>query len=160
REFYLVESKRKRVADSYGADYETFLASCELEATIFIPTEPKQIERCVELLHRSNQLNLTTRRYTKSEFLRLLEDPKALCIGLSCRDRFGEYGIVGFASVDLLGDAPVLADFVLSCRVAKKKVENAWFKWLLESLRRWSCRKLKTMFIPTKRNSEMLAVLK
>jgi len=160
REFYLVETKRKRVAESYGAAYDTFLASCELETTIFIPREPQQIERCVELLHRSNQLNLTTRRYTKSEFLHLLGDPTALCLGLRCRDRFGEYGIVGFASVHFVADAPVLADFVLSCRVARKKVENAWFKWLLGSLRRSSCHKLKAVFIPTKRNSELLAVLK
>jgi len=160
REFYLVESKRKRVADNYGAAYETFLADCELEATVFIPREPQQIERCVELLHRSNQLNLTTRRYAKSDFLQLLEDHTALCIGLSCRDRFGEYGIVGFASVQLGADALLLADFVLSCRVAKKKVENAWFDWLLRTLCRSSCQKLKAVFIPTKRNSELLAVLK
>jgi FkbH-like protein len=160
REFYLVESKRKRVAHSYGAAYESFLADCKLEATIFIPTERQHIERCLELLHRSNQLNLTTRRYTKSDFLQLLGDPTGLYIGLSCRDRFGEYGIVGFASVHLANDVPVLADFVLSCRVAKKKVENAWFNWLLGSLRRLSCQKLKAVFIPTKRNSELLAVLK
>jgi FkbH-like protein len=160
REFYLVESKRKRVAETYGAEYETFLASCELEATIFIPREPQQIERCVELLNRSNQLNLTTRRYTKSDIVQLLGDPTALCIGLSCRDRFGEYGIVGFASVHLDLNAAVLADFVLSCRVAKKKVENAWFKWLLEELRRCSYQTLKAKFIPTKRNGEMLKVLK
>jgi FkbH-like protein len=160
REFYLVESKRKRVAESYGGSYETFLADCELEATAFIPKHPQQIERCAELLHRSNQLNLTTRRHTKSEFLQLLGNPEALCIGLSCRDRFGEYGIVGFASIHLTADDPVLADFVLSCRVAKKKVENAWFQWLLGNLRRLSCQKLKALFIPTKRNSEMLAVLK
>lgn len=160
REFYLVESNRKRVAESYGTAYETFLTNCELEATIFIPREPQQIERCAELLQRSNQLNLTTRRHTKSDLVRLLGDPAALCVGLSCRDRFGEYGIVGFASVRLVGDVPVLADFVLSCRVAKKKLENAWFKWLLGKLRRLSSQKLKAMFIPTKRNSEMLAVLK
>jgi FkbH-like protein len=161
REFYLVDSKRKRVAENYGAAYEIFLTNCELEATIFIPREPQQIERCAELLHRSNQLNLTTRRYTKNALLQLLGDPRALCTGLSCRDRFGEYGIVGFASVHLVDDVPLLADFVLSCRVAKKKVENAWFRWLLGNLRRrLSCQKLKAIFIPTKRNSEMLAVLK
>lgn len=159
REFYLVESKRKQVAETYGAAYDTFLANCELETTIFIPREPQQIERCLELLHRSNQLNLTTRRFTKSDFLQLLEDPTALCVGLSCRDRFGEYGIVGFASVHLVVDGAVLTNFVLSCRVAKKKVENAWFKWLLENLRQLFCQKLKALFIPTKRNSEMLAIL-
>lgn len=159
RESYLLEIKRKRVAESYGADYEAFLAGCELEATIFIPQEPNQIERCVELLHRSNQLNLTTRRYTNSEFLQLLGDPTALCLGLKCRDHFGEYGIVGFASVHLVPDPPVLTDFVLSCRVARKKVENAWFRWLLGSLHRLSRHKLKAVFIPTKRNSELLAVL-
>lgn len=160
REFYLTESRRKRVAENCGSDYETFLAQCQLEATVFTPREPQQIERCIELLHRSNQLNVTTRRHSRSDFLQLLGDPGALCIGLSCQDRFGEYGIVGFASVTLADDGPVLADFVLSCRVAKKKVENAWFKWLLGKLRQLSFQQLKAAFLPTKRNSEMMSVLR
>lgn len=130
RAFYRAESERQQHAVQYGDRYEAFLRTCEMKATLFHPTEPAQVERCLELLHRSNQLNLSTHRYTREELVKLLERPDVLCICTSCRDRFGEYGIVGFASLITSKDGAVLKDFVLSCRVAQKKLENAWFRWL------------------------------
>ena len=108
-----------------------------MEATLFRPTEPEHVERCLELLHRSNQLNLSTHRYTREEFARLLEQRDVVCICTSCRDRFGEYGIVGFASLVMSKDGAVLRDFVLSCRVAQKKLENAWFQMADRGCRRF-----------------------
>ena len=131
RAFYSAESERKQQAARYGDRYEAFLKTCEMEATLFRPTEREHVERCLELLHRSNQLNLSTHRYTREEFARLLEQRDVFCICTSCRDRFGEYGIVGFASLVMSKDGAALQDFVLSCRVAQKKLENAWFKWLI-----------------------------
>ena len=130
RAFYRAESERKQHAVHYGDRYEAFLRTCEMEARFFRPTEPAHVERCLELLHRSNQLNLSTHRYTREELAQLLERQDVLCICTSCRDRFGEYGIVGFASLVTSKDGAVLRDFVLSCRVAQKKLENAWFRWL------------------------------
>jgi FkbH-like protein len=130
RAFYRAESERKQQAVPYGDRYEAFLRSCEMKATLFRPTEPEHVERCLELLHRSNQLNLSTHRYTRDELTHLLERRDALCICTASSDRFGEYGIVGFASLVISKDGAVLKDFVLSCRVAQKKLENAWFRWL------------------------------
>ncbi len=130
RTSYVTDSERRRESLEYGDRYETFLKSCNMEAVLFRPTEPEQVERCLELLHRSNQLNLSTYRYTRDEFERLLANQAVLAICTSCRDRFGDYGIVGFSSMTVSDSAAVLKDFVLSCRVAQKKLENAWFRWL------------------------------
>jgi len=130
RAFYVAESQRKQHSLAYGDRYETFLKTCHMQATLFRPTEPEHVERCLELLHRSNQLNLSTHRYTREEFAQLLQPTGVLCIATSCRDRFGDYGIVGLASLIMSKDRVILKDFVLSCRVAQKRVENAWFKWL------------------------------
>lgn len=77
--------------------------------------DQQHIERCLELLHRSNQLNLSTRRYARTEFDQLLARQDMLCLCIPCLDRFGDYGTVGFMSLELSRAAVSLRDFVLSC---------------------------------------------
>lgn len=157
---YLEESQRKVVAAHFAGDIEAFLRSCNLQAQVFTPHTRAHFERCLELLHRSNQLNLTTHRYTEEQLGSLLDDPGHLCVATACRDRFGDYGIVSFAAFDLRGTVPLLIDFVFSCRVANKKVENAWFRWVAELLRSRSFSSLQAVFIPTKKNGVLLEVLR
>ena len=159
RAFYQAESERKHHAVQYGDRYEAFLKTCEMEATLFRPTEPQHVERCLELLHRSNQLNLSTHRYTREELVQLLDRRDAMSICTSCRDRFGEYGIVGFASLTTSKDGAVLMDFVLSCRVAQKKLENAWFKWLAGVAGASGYGQIRAPYGKTSRNGVLLKAL-
>lgn len=156
---YLVEAKRKDVKTSYGENYEQFLRDCGMVATVYVPSTEDEIERCLELVQRSNQLNLTTRRYSLAEFRDLLTDPNVLCLATKCRDRFGDYGTVGFASIRLDGEAPFLMDLVMSCRVAMKKIENAWFQKLLLQPCIRGRRVLRADFNRTERNGVLLSVL-
>jgi FkbH-like protein len=156
RVFYRAESQRKQEAIPYEGRYETFLKSCEMKATLFKPTQRDHAERCLELLHRSNQLNLSTYRYTREEFAQLLEQRDVVCICTACCDRFGDYGIVGFASLVVSKDGAVLKDFVLSCRVAQKKVENAWFKWLAGAAEASGYSKICAAYRKTPRNGVLL----
>ncbi|HYE78674.1 MAG TPA: HAD-IIIC family phosphatase, partial [bacterium] len=149
---YLAEGKRKEIAQSYGDDYDAFLRSCGMEAHLFRPDAPAAIERCLELIQRSNQLNLSTRRYERDEFAALLADPDILPVALACKDRFGDYGTVGFAAVRMGDEVPVLQDLVISCRVAKKKVENAWFQWIADALKARGADRMHAHYKPTPRN--------
>lgn len=160
RLFYMVDSERKHVAREYGDDYEAFLQSCNMEAKLFTPAERAHVERCLELLHRSNQLNLSTHRYTPEEFERLLADRDALCVCTACQDRFGDYGVVGFASVRRYRDRLFLVDFVLSCRVAQKQVENTWFQWLRSVAKAAGYAKVEARYVKTSRNGVLLNALK
>lgn len=156
RAFYRAESERKQQAVQYAGGYGTFLKTCEMEATLFRPTEREHVERCLELLHRSNQFNLSTYRYTREEFAQLLEQRDVVCICTSCRDRFGDYGIVGFASLGVSKGGAVLKDFVLSCRVAQKKLENAWFKWLTGVAEASGYSRIRAPYGKTSRNGVLL----
>jgi FkbH-like protein len=156
RSFYVAESGRKQAAAGYQGDYEAFLRSCHMEARLFAPSQAAHVERSLEVLQRTNQLNLTTHRYTREEFDRLLRDGNAICICTSCRDRFGEYGLVGFASLKRQNDRLDLVDFVMSCRVAQKKVENAWFGWLVREARAAGYGKIGARYVKTARNRVML----
>lgn len=126
---YLAEMKREAVQSAFGDDDLAFLHSCAMEAEIFIPHTAAEQERCFELLLRSNQLNLSGRRYEAAEYEALLADPDWGTFGFRCRDKFGDYGIVGFFSV-AHDPAPRIVDLVISCRVAKKRVEHAVIAWL------------------------------
>lgn len=156
RTFYVAEAARKRQSIDYGDHYEAFLRTCAMTATLFRPAQPEHLERCLELLHRSNQLNLSTHRYTREEFLDLLQRADTLSIATSAKDRFGEYGLVGFASATITGETLTLKDFVLSCRVAQKKLENAWFAWLANLSRAAGYGKICATYIKTSRNGVLL----
>ena len=159
REMYQVESRRKRAASSHHNDYAGFLRSCNMVARVFSPSEPSHVERSLELLLRTNQLNLSARRYNRAEFDRLLSDPSYLSVCTSCVDRFGEYGITGFASFQRVDDRLMLVDYVMSCRVAQKKLENAWFRWAVNMAVSMGDSRIFANYVRTSRNSVLLAAL-
>jgi FkbH-like protein len=151
---YLVEARRKRVGAVWSGDRTGFLRSCELVLHIAPPSDAEQ-PRCLELLQRTNQLNLSTRRYAQDDFARLLTSPQIECFALRCEDRFGEYGLVGFAAIDVSGPAPALRDFVLSCRVAQKMVEETFLRWYARRAQQLGADRLQATFVSTARNAPL-----
>jgi len=154
---YLNNVKREHVKEEFDGDYETFLRTCQMKMTIFVPREEKDISRCWELIQRSNQLNLSTRRYSTSEFNELRSTRGVLCLAFHCADMFGDYGIVGFASVDELDKKARLVDFVISCRVAQKRVEHTFLKWLAQREKQQH-KVLQVRLTKTKRNGPLMRV--
>jgi FkbH-like protein len=113
---------RETIKATFDGSYDDFLRSCKMRLRILSPSAPEEVTRCWELVQRSNQLNLSNNRYSIAEFRKLLTTPGIRCLAFECNDKYGNYGIVGFASVDERGVNPVLVDFVMSCRIAQKKV--------------------------------------
>lgn len=155
RESYRTEARRAEHSVAFSGDYLGFLRSCDLRLRVFRPSGGREAARCLELLRRSNQLNLRTRRYDEAEFAALLSDPARECYALACRDRFGDYGIVGFASSEPGEEGPRLVDLVLSCRIARKRVEHAFLAWLARRAASAGARFLETEFVPTDRNGPL-----
>lgn len=158
RASYQTELTRQKEFDSFDGNYEDFLRSCEMKLRLFVPREEQHISRCLELVQRANQLNLSGKRYIEAEFRELLSRPGILCTAMYCLDRFGDYGIVGFASVDESQKTPVLKDFVLSCRVARKKVEHAFLQWLASREAAQGKQVLFAELVRTDRNKPLLQV--
>jgi FkbH-like protein len=150
---YLVENERRSSKEKFSGDYLDFLASCEMAINMFVPGTKTEVKRCWELIQRSNQLNLSGKRFTEREFDVLLANPDFLNIGIRCKDKFGDYGIVGFASISLKDRNLILGDFVLSCRVAQKKVEHFFFKSLVDFFFNNGYSFLTARFIATAKNS-------
>jgi len=151
---YLTEVQRQRKVAEAG-NKDDFLRDCQLVISIFSPHEPADVERCLELLQRTNQINLSTERYSKEKLCELLQDSHHVCIAMRAHDRFGDYGLIGFSAIKLTAYA-TLHDFVLSCRVVQKRVEEHWLQWLLNFLKARGYPLLHATYIPTKRNKVLL----
>jgi len=158
RSYYLVEQQRNQVAESFSGDYTSFLKNCAINLTIFTPTDPSAVKRCYELILRTNQLNLSSRKYDEETFNAILEDKKYLKYAFECFDKFGSYGIVGFSIIETGADFYKIHDFVISCRVAQKMVEHAFITWLSKKMNTAGKKYLLAEYIKTNRNSPILSV--
>lgn len=156
---YLDEMERHRVRAEFGDDYLAFLRSCEMTMRIFIPRAAGEVARCLELIQRTNQLNLSKRSYSAEEFGVLLATTGILTVAIECADRFGTYGITGLAVVDERPAEPVLRDFVLSCRIAQKRVEHALLRWLALREREHGVRLFLAELRRTDRNGPLVTAL-
>jgi len=77
-----------------------------------------------ELVQRTNQLNFSGNRYTRSDLEKLLSEPGMFPFTIVCTDRFGDYGLVGFCLLDTTSNT--ITDMMYSCRVQAKHVEHAF----------------------------------
>ena len=131
REMYRAEEKRNALMASGNDDTVSFLRKCNLRIKVFAPQTEADITRCFELVNRTNQLNMSGRRYTRNEFDALLSKIGQTSIAFSCRDDFGSYGIVGFMQYRKDNCELCFTEFAMSCRVACKYVESALFTHVL-----------------------------
>ena len=128
RSFYLTEQDRKKIAASFDDDYFTFLRSCDLSIEL-LPLQSDYHKRVYELAQRTNQMNFSGRKYSMEEVVALEKEDQLDKYVIKSHDKFGEYGIVGFGIVDKTANR--LLDLMFSCRIQSKRVEHAFFTFLL-----------------------------
>ena len=102
---------------------EHFLEDLAMEAVVQ-PVDETVLPRVAQLLQKTNQFNLTTRRRTAQEVAALAADPRWVCRWLSLRDRLADHGIVGVGLAELRGDEAVVDTLLLSCRVIGRTAER------------------------------------
>lgn len=150
-EMYRQNAERKR-ARSEVSDLSSFLASLDTRATIR-PAKEADAVRVEQLFNKTNQFNLTTRRYDLSQVQEFIASDRWKLDVVSVEDRFGKLGIVGLYLIDLGSDPPVLDSFLLSCRAIGRGIEkvmmNAIKSWLAEQR---PGQGLSAAFIPTPKN--------
>jgi FkbH-like protein len=130
RKMYQVEAERLGLAEDFGTDYMAFLRHCQIQISI-LPMTPDNLDRVHELTQRTNQMNFSGNRYDRCVLESILTTPYLNTYVLSCNDRFGSYGIVGFSIVD--SREPRMTDLMFSCRVQSKRVEHAFLSYIIRS---------------------------
>ena len=158
RASYKKEMQRVAAAAIFDGDYKEFLKSCRIELSFFDLREAheKEYERCYELIQRSNQLTLTGNRYSQDEFKELISGDDIKSWGIRCKDKFGDYGIIGCIVVKEEGKGEWrVKEFVMSCRVAKKGCEAMAIKWVKEETKKSGGFSLKADIVDTGRNGAL-----
>lgn len=102
---------------------DSWLEKLETEITLDNVNE-NNLERVVQLINKTNQFNLSTRRMSKNEFNIWENQKKHNSIAISVKDKFGPLGLVGLISYEHENNKIKIIDFILSCRVMGRKIEN------------------------------------
>ena len=148
---------RVRQAREIGAhqdDLEGFFKSLEM-AAIIEPVGPGNLDRVANLLARTNQFNLTTRRHSRAEVARLANAAGSVALVLRLRDKFGEQGIIGLViAVPGQEEQSLIIDSLLvSCRALGRGVEHALWAAVVNRAYRKGVRKLQAEYVATGKNS-------
>jgi FkbH-like protein len=151
-EFYQDNARRVQLQQQAG-DLEGYLRSLQMEIT-FQSFDSTGRARIAQLVNKSNQFNLTTRRYTEGQIAEWEHDPGAFTLQIRLRDIFGDNGMISVVICrESVPGQWEIDTWLMSCRVLGRKVEQAVLGHLLEHARQRGIRRLLGTYIATSRNS-------
>jgi len=147
---YAAERKRTSAMQQVGS-VEDWLRS--LETTVRIePLTDTNRERTVQLLNKTNQMNLSTRRLTDKELQDWLAQPNRALWTFRVADRFGDSGLTGIVSAEIDGATAHIVDFLLSCRVMGRRVEETMLHTVIAWAVSQGAKGVEAVFRPTEKN--------
>lgn len=152
-------NKTKQYAQNAGRNellknaesFEDYLKG--LEMSLIRENPGAGADRFLQLVNKTNQFNLTTKRYTAAELSEILESAGKRTFLYRVTDKFGDNGQVAALIVDVSGDEPVIEEFAMSCRVMGRHIEHAIITDVEQQLSEEGFRRLKGIYIPTAKNT-------
>lgn len=150
-EMYAANAKRAAQKKSF-ANYEEYLLSLEMNAVI-CGFEPVYIQRITQLTNKSNQFNLTTRRYTENEIRDISSSPDHICLCGQLSDKFGDNGIVSVVIGRINGSQLDIMLWLMSCRVLKRDMELAMLDELVKIAKNRGIVQLNGYYYKTAKNN-------
>jgi FkbH-like protein len=133
-------------------DLDSYLRGLEMRL-IWRRFDDVGLQRIVQLINKSNQFNLTSRRYTNEEVVAVMNDPRAFGLQLRLVDRFGDNGIIAIVIGRLADEETLFIDtWLMSCRVLGRQLEPATLNLITAEAERLGARRLIGEYIRTKKN--------
>ena len=149
---YKTEAERKSLLANC-VDMDSYLESLEMVG-VFREFNPLDLPRIAQLVNKSSQFNLTTRRRTEAELEALANDPRYLGFSMRLADRFGDHGLISVVICRRAEDASLEIDtWLMSCRVLKRQVEEEVLGEIVRLAASLGCRRVKGSYLPTAKNS-------
>ena len=153
-EMYQANAQRASAMQKIG-NLDEYLASLDMVCTIRAFDELGRA-RIAQLINKSNQFNLTTRRYTEGEVARMQADPSTFTMQVRLVDRFGDNGMISVVVFDRqpseFGDAWHCDTWLMSCRVLGRRVEEAVLAHVAAAARQAGATRLVGDYLPTAKN--------
>ena len=149
---YKKEADRKRL-QAECVDMGSYLRSLGMAAQIK-EFNPLDLPRITQLINKSNQFNLTTKRRTEAELQALLTDPRFVGFSVRLADRFGDHGLISVVICHRLNQYVLEVDtWLMSCRVLKRQVEELVLNQIVLLARALDCKCIRGSYLPTAKNS-------
>ena len=152
-DLYHQEADRKRLQIACGS-IEEYLSRLEIVAEIGRP-DAQTIPRVAQLTQKTNQFNLTTRRYAEGEITAFVEREDADVFSLRLRDRLSDLGLIGVAIVVYTGACAEIDTFLLSCRALGRGAEDALLAYLLNQAAARGCSRVRGCYRATAKNAQV-----
>jgi FkbH-like protein len=148
---YQEERQRKSMIETMPS-VEEWLYSLDLQLTVETVTS-KNLSRVVQLLNKTNQFNLITRRMEENEFMKFVWEKGHAALAFRLWDKFGDYGLISVCSlIQQEGGILEIKDFLLSCRAMGRGVERAMLYVIAQHAKKYGKDSLTASYRPTERN--------
>lgn len=148
---YRARAEVARLSESVGS-LEELWASLDMHAVV-APFDELNLPRIVQLIGKTNQFNLTSRRHSQAAVREFMQDPACVHLSLRLRDRFADHGLVALLIARQHDDRLDLDTWLMSCRVIGRSIESAMLAKLCEHASRRGVRRLRGEYIRTPKNS-------
>jgi FkbH-like protein len=153
-EMYRQSAAREALRTAYGS-LDEFLEQLEMRASAVAITDAN-IARVTQLVNKTNQFNLTTRRYSESQVAHLAADQAGWARAFHLTDRLGDYGLIGLlVCVPTAPDSWEIDTWLMSCRVLGRRVEHFMFDRLCEAARAAGIATIVGVYRPTAKNAQV-----
>lgn len=153
---YKQEFDRKHLLTKFD-NINDYLKTLEIEIDIKI-NDKNNIIRLSQLSLKTNQFNLTNKRYTESEFYNLMNSNNYLIFSLFVKDKFGESGTTGIIIIqqDQLSKTAIIENYLLSCRILGREIEIVFMNCIIEYLQNINFKILKATYIKSNKNNQVI----
>ncbi|MEE8452064.1 MAG: HAD-IIIC family phosphatase [Thermoguttaceae bacterium] len=149
-DYYRANAERRQAQGSSG-NLDEFLRSLNMTARVE-PIRPATLQRTAQLINKSNQFNLTTRRCDPARLTAMVADPQWITRTVALADRFGDNGLISVLLAHVDGKTLSIDTWLMSCRVLKRDVEHFLLNHLVDVARSLGLTRLRGQYIPTPRN--------
>jgi FkbH-like protein len=147
---YRANAAREEARESV-TDYAAYLADLK-QVAVLKPYEELHLGRITQLINRSNQFNLTTRRQSRTEVEAEMKDPNRITAYVRLKDRFGDNGLISVFSSFMEGDTLRIDQWLMSCRVFARGVEQLLFNTIVERAKARGVKTIYGVYLPTVKN--------
>lgn len=149
-EMYKENAERVKQQAAFS-DYSEYLKSLEMTAVI-AAFEPVYMARIAQLTNKSNQFNLTTRRYTQTEIEEIAANNDYITLYGKLIDKFGDNGLVSVVIGHIENEICDIDLWIMSCRVLRRDMEYAMMDALVENCKKINIREIRGYYYPTAKN--------
>lgn len=147
---YRARSQAKALADE-APDIDSYLASLGMTA-ILKNADEGDLARLAQMEMKTNQFNLASRRCTMDQLAAMIAAPDTVVLTAALADRFADHGLVSYVAATMVAGSLVITDWLMSCRVFSRTLEQLLFNNLVEFASERRLHRIEARFTPTAKN--------